>query len=81
MPVFSSGSIELMSKGLPNNVLGYKRTLDHTEVIVLLNFGGSRREVQVPPGYKPRLGVHKTDILMVEKVSLHPYGGIVLVKE
>lgn len=80
MPVFSRGNITLINDGLPSGVLGYKRGLNNTEVMVLINFSGSDKEVQMPQGYHMLLSVHKTDVLNAEKVVLNAYGGIVISK-
>jgi oligo-1,6-glucosidase/alpha-glucosidase len=80
MPVFSRGNITLINEGLPSGVLGYKRALNNTEVMVLINFSGSAKEMQIPQGYHALLSVHKKDALNGEKVALNAYGGIVLGK-
>ena len=80
MPVFSRGNITLINDGLPSGVLAYKRGLNNTEVMVLINFSGSAKEVQIPQGYHALLSVHKTDVLNGEKVVLNAYGGMVIGK-
>jgi glycosidase len=80
MPVFSRGSLELLPKGLPAGVLGYKRKLGDSEVIVLLNFSGSAKLIQVQGEFKSALSIHEADGFddTTAKVTLSPYGGIIL---
>lgn len=80
MPVLSRGSLTLINEGLPPGVLGYKRKLNDTEVIVLLNFSGSKKELQMPDGYKALLTVHKSDSISGGKVTLEAYGGVIIGK-
>ena len=80
MPVFSRGSLTLITEGLPSDVLGYKRTLNRTEVTVYLNFSKTEKEIQIPGGYRALLSVHKTDIISATKVNLSAYGGVILSK-
>ena len=80
MPVFSRGSLTLINEGLPKGVLGYKRKLNDKEVIVLLNFSDSEKDIQMPEEYKALLSVSKKDNIAAGKVSLYAYGGIILSK-
>jgi glycosidase len=78
MPVFSKGNLTLINEGLPSGVLGYKRKLNNTEVIVLLNFSNSPKEIQMQDGSNSLLSVHKTDTVSERKVALSAYGGIII---
>ena len=80
MPVFSKGALTLINEGLPSGVLGYKRKLNNTEVIVLLNFNNSPKEIQMQDGSSSLLSVHKTDTISGGKVVLSAYGGIIIGK-
>jgi oligo-1,6-glucosidase/alpha-glucosidase len=78
MPVFSKGNLTLINEGLPSGVLGYKRKLNNTEVVVLLNFSNSPKEIQMHDGSNSLLSVHKTDTISGGKVILSAYGGMVI---
>jgi glycosidase len=81
MPVFSRGDLTLINENLPAGILAYKRKLNDTEVIVLLNFTDSAKDIRVPNGYTSILSIHNIDRASGGQVHLTCYGGMVLVKE
>lgn len=78
--IFAHGSLKLIDKKLlPKNVLGYTRSYNGNEVLVLINYSKSNKLVKLPKAYSTAL--YQTDINSNKKgdsVQLSPLGGIVL---
>ncbi len=79
-PALHAGSLELMSaSALPKGVLGYKRKLHNKEVLVILNFSATTKEILLDGSWK-LLSINNTDSFTNGKMSLGAYGGIILSK-
>jgi glycosidase len=73
---FQEGSLELI-KGLPENILGYRRILNDTTFIVLLNFDEAEKEFPIEATdviFKLSAGTRWSE----HKIRLDGYGGVIL---
>lgn len=75
---FRRGSLTLLDKELPTGVLGYERKINGETYLVLLNFSGSKKQISLDDHYKALLSIHQADSVSGDKVSLAPYGGIIM---
>jgi alpha-glucosidase len=81
-PALTNGSMELLdSKALPKGVLAYKRVAGTEEIVVLINFTGSKKEFSLSDGFRSIFSVNKTDTYNPGKISLDTFGGLVLKKD
>ena len=74
--VLQGGSLKLI-EGLPKDVLGYTRTLDDKQIIVLLNFDDREKEFQIEAKeiiFKLSSECHSNDRM----IHLGSYGGLIL---
>jgi glycosidase len=74
--VLQGGSLKLI-EGLPKDVLGYTRTLDDKQIIVLLNLDDREKEFQIEAKeiiFKLSSECHLNDRM----IHLGSYGGLIL---
>ena len=75
-PAFQEGSLEWI-KGLPENILGYRRILNDTAFIVLLNFNETEKEFPIEATdviFKLSAGSRVSE----HEIRLDGYGGVIL---
>lgn len=75
-PAFQEGSLELLTD-LPENVLGYARTLDGTRFIVLLNFDEKEKELEMAAS-EIVFRLTNMDTLKDNTVRLAGYDGLII---
>lgn len=78
----SHGDIEFF-KVLPSGVLGYKRSYNHQEVVIFMNFSGRRKRLSINSGnkYSIILGTHKNkgEQVSLDNLAFFPYEIIIAV--
>lgn len=75
-PALQQGSIQLL-KGLPSDILGYRRDFENTVIFVFLNFSEKKNEFQFK--YSETIfQLSPSDQIIDRIVHLDPFGGIIL---
>jgi oligo-1,6-glucosidase/alpha-glucosidase len=75
----SQGSLEILpDANLPDGILAYKRKLGDREILVLLNFSKSKKEIQMPGHWQKVFSINREDGIENSKLLLNAYSGVIL---
>jgi hypothetical protein len=81
MAAISYGALEFIEKEkLPKNVLAYKRQTGSMEILVVMNFGNSKKEVDLTERLQPIMKLNAEDNPTKNKIVLSAFGAVVLKK-
>jgi hypothetical protein len=81
MAAISLEALEFIEKEhLPKNVLAYKRKAGNTEIMVVINFGKSKKEFDLTERWNAVMKLNEEDTVTKTKITLGAFGAVVLKK-
>jgi len=74
------GTITLLNEtALPRNVLAYTRQFENEHLLVIMNFSGKEKSLDLSSSnYTKVYGLNTTDVLNDTEIQISPFGGMVL---